>query len=752
MALIKKNLMSLFYVIFFVGLLITAYLIYKIYEETYDKYILDQQNYTKVSHTSLEAVFSQYESTLDILGQLLTKNENYKSLDNSREILDDILNLNPTIVAFGLAKPNGQLYVTSSNLKNIKNLPNLAQKKETKDSFNYSLQKDNMVIGRTYYHHTLKTLIIPIRKVIKDNNDKVIAIMTAGINVNKAFDFLGKTIHNTIVFRTFDNYYQLTDNRKSDTFYKIPLTKQFLIYMYKKVESGYKIPIDKIKNQEVLVTTMYHHINKKRSVLTTAKYIKRYELWIITQIDEKILYKDIFKKSLIVMFLFSIISIILYLLFKNLDKYEKNKREALYYQASHDYLTKLHNRYYLSEHFEKIEEHSAFTLLFIDLDNFKNINDNYGHSYGDMILKELALRLESFKNKDDVLIRYSGDEFLLIKYKTDKEKIKKLANKIINRLAEPYNIRQYKFILGASMGISQYPLDANNFEDIKRYADIAMYEAKKTKNTFRVFEDAIKHKYLKSSKMEQELKTAIEYDELYMVYQPQINMDGSLHGVEALVRWENAHLGFVPPNEFIKVAEDTGQMQKIGQFIIEKSLKEISDIQKQIELSFQLSINISVKQFMDENFFEKFMKSVASINFDKLLITLEVTENVFIEDLNYILEILLKFKGKNIKISLDDFGTGYSSLSLLKKLPIDELKIDKSFVDDILVDEVSKNMITSIISIGKKFGMTILAEGIETKEQKELLDSYGCDQYQGYYFSKPLKKKDLLLYLEEHKD
>ena len=236
-----------------------------------------------------------------------------------------------------------------------------------------------------------------------------------------------------------------------------------------------------------------------------------------------------------------------------------------------------------------------------------------------------------------------------------------------------------------------------------------------------------------------------------MMYQPQIDKSGNLHGVEALVRWENEKLGFVPPDEFIKIAERTGIMTSLGDYIIKTSIEEIKNIQKTTNQKFELSINISVKQFMEIDFFSSLFRLIDNANFDRLRLTLEVTENVFIEDIKYIIDLLKKLKENGIKISLDDFGTGYSSLSLLKNLPIDELKIDKSFVDDILIDEVSRNMIESIISIGKKFNLKIVAEGIETLEQKELLENYGCNIFQGYYYSKPLKKNDLLNFIEKHK-
>jgi len=752
MAILKKNIWSLFYFLIIIGLAILITSIYSTSKHIENEYIQKQKALLKTSSAAIYSTFIQQEMLLDILGEQLTQNENYKSLDKSRKILDNLLILDSPIAAFGLAKPNGELYVTSSNLKDIKKLPNLLEKKETKESFKYALDKDYMVVGRTYYHKVLESLVIPIRKAIKDKSGNTIAVMTAGINVNKAFNTIPKS---TLIFRELDYYNQITEIRDDSKLevYNFPIPKENIELIKRSVEKKYKTSIEEIKNEEraISINLVRHH--QKSEVLSTLKYIKRYKLWIVNQNKMENFYKDIIEESIIFAVTFFVLMLVLYYLFRIIDNFEKQKQKALYHQATHDYLTNLHNRLYLSNIFEKdfnAYKNKSFSLLFIDMDNFKSINDNYGHNYGDEILKKISQRLQSFKKPKDVLVRYSGDEFILIVFETKKDKIKKLASDIIQRVSEPYPIDHYQFILGASIGISQYPIDGKNFDEIKRYADIAMYEAKKEKNTYCIFEDSIKHKYLKSSLIEHELKTAVENSEIYMAYQPQIDKNGELYGVEALVRWENEKLGFVPPDQFIKIAEASGLMSKLGEHIIKTSLSDIQTIQKQINKKFQLSINISVKQFMEPNFYENLFAIVEKINFDRLKITLEVTENVFIEDLDFIINLLNKIKKQNVKISLDDFGTGYSSLSLLKKLPVDELKIDKSFIDDILFDKSSESMVESIISIGKNFDMLIVAEGIESKEQEQKLTNLDCDLFQGYLYSKPLKKEDLLAYIKNY--
>ena len=753
MALIKKNIWTLFYIIFFIGIVILSTIIYYLSSDIQKKYKYEQENITKISANSVNSVFLQYEMILNILGNELTLNNNYKSEKNSQEILDNLNKLNPSIIGFFLYKPNGEVYLTNSNI-DISKLKNLLTSEETKETFEYTLNSNKMIIGRTFFVEQFNKFVIPIRKTIRDKDNKVMAVMTAGIDVNSGFDFFLKnqssnSTHETFLFRDSDYYFQIAQSKhsKNKKIYEYAIPKEIIDNALQNVISLYNTSIENIKENGIITTV---NSNDKRNVLASSVYLKDYRLWLVTQIPLKNMYYDISLKAGMLIILYFLVFTLLYYLFRYIDNYEKTKQEILYYQATHDDLTKLYNRFYVTKEFTNLKKDKPFSLFFIDMDNFRSINDNYGHINGDLVLKQVTKRLISLVNKKDILIRYSGDEFILISSIIDKEEIEKLASIIIEKLSVPFDIKQYEFRLSASIGIALFPKDAETFDEIKRYADISLAEAKKNKNTYKIFEKSIKDKYLKQFLIESELKKALQNNEIYMMYQPQINKDGNIYGVEALVRWENKELGFVPPDIFIPIAESSGMMKTLGVFIIEKSLYEIENVYKNTNLTFQLSINISVKQFMEKDFYENLFKSINRYKLIRTNITLEVTENVFIEDLEFIISLLNRLKKHGIKISLDDFGTGYSSLSLLKRLPIDELKIDKSFVDDILIDQNSLSMVEDIISIGKKQNMVILAEGVESKEQKELLQNSGCNLFQGYYYSKPLKIDDLKLYLDSN--
>ena len=313
-------------------------------------------------------------------------------------------------------------------------------------------------------------------------------------------------------------------------------------------------------------------------------------------------------------------------------------------------------------------------------------------------------------------------------------------------------MRNMQFHLGASIGIARYPQHGDSLNALLRAADIAMYEAKKDKNSVVIYRDEIEDTYLRHNRIEQLLRLARHRNELFMVYQPQVDQAGTLVGVEALVRWNNAELGFVPPDQFIAVAETSGLMTELGNFIIERSLQDIRQVQDALAQHFNLSLNISVRQLLQPGFVEMLGDMVQRYRFSPHEIVLEITENLFIEDMNNVGSVIFTLRDRGFNISLDDFGTGYSSLSVLQKLPIDELKVDKSFVDDIHHDEKARKMIKNIIAIGKNYGMSVLAEGVETEQQACMLNTFGCDYYQGYWFSKPLDVEALCHFVQAADD
>jgi diguanylate cyclase (GGDEF)-like protein len=517
------------------------------------------------------------------------------------------------------------------------------------------------------------------------------------------------------------------------------------------IEHTYGVSLETIKsNQHIYLANVLNTQGKREQM--AIKYDPRYELWTLSQIDSQQIFDDFMESFYLFIFIFAVANTILFFLFKIIANAEKQRRNDLIYQATHDDLTKLPNRNYLKQtiHHWIYEGAPPFSLYYLDMDHFKSINDSFGHQYGDLLLIEFARRLVRMVRTDSVVIRHGGDEFLILTYRTDRDEILEHAQRILNEISAAYHVHQLSFTVGASIGIAKYPEHGTTLDMLLRAADIAMYEAKKHKNSVRFFAPTMQEGYLNRVNLEHALRQALDHKEFFMVYQPQLDAEGNVYGVEALVRWNHPTMGSIPPNEFIPIAEATGLMPRLGYFILTRTLEEMKTLQEELGISFQTSINISVKQFMEIHFLEKLFHEIEHRAIKNIALCLEITESLFIEDIDYILPLLQQVHAMGIHISMDDFGTGYSSLSILRKLPIDELKIDKSFIDTLLNDVTAQKMTQNIITIGKNLELFILAEGVETQEQATLLKTFGCDRFQGFLYAKPMPYDALKAFFAAH--
>ena len=435
------------------------------------------------------------------------------------------------------------------------------------------------------------------------------------------------------------------------------------------------------------------------------------------------------------------------------DFSELNKvKEQLQYQALHDSLTKLPNRILLDIKIEQgivlsNKNNKKLAIMFVDLDDFKKINDLYGHSVGDELLATLGTIFNQMLSAGDSVARFGGDEFIFcfpeLENLADAERKAKHISEIFK---QHFVINGKSIYSSCSIGVAMYPDDGHVAEQLISKADIVLYKSKlQQKGHFLFFNDTINTQVQRDLLLESELHLAIANNELDVLYQPQIDAaTGQIYGVEALVRWYNPKLGHVSPVEFIQVAEDVGIINDIGNFVIKKSLQDILQFNNRSNTQLHLSINISPKQLMEPDFVSNVINLTNEMAVENRLITLEITENVLINDVAKVLAVLQSIRNSGMKLSLDDFGTGYSSLSYLSNLPIDEIKIDRSFIDKLLTNDQSESLVKTIIAIGQFCDLTVIAEGVETKEQYDHLRHYRCDLVQGYYFDRPLSLAALI--------
>jgi diguanylate cyclase (GGDEF)-like protein len=748
MAIFRKNIWTIFYSLIVSSFVFLCLISYIKWENLHEQYAQDQTHLVKLVSNSMHALLLSQESTLDILGHQLLKEKN-------SELLDDLLVLNPSIIAYGFTDINGTYLYVNSKFDKTK-LPNLRHNPLTKDSFEYTLTQRKMVLGRTYYIPGGARWGIPIRKAIFDKDGNPKGVMTAGLNIEGAFRLFSENISlgtfNQVTFlRDRDKFVQYRSRSATvpKETYESAFLQNFFSAITKKLTIEKNVSLQNIKKSQKIYLTEVYDESQKILEQVAIKYDPRYELWTISSINHKQLVDDFIENFSIYLFIFFLINIITFLLFNIISHAERKRRNDLIYEATHDSLTTLPNRNYLKQEIHNwiYEGAPPFSMYYIDMDHFKNINDSFGHEYGDLLLIEFSKRLLNMVRNDSIVIREGGDEFIILTYRTDTQEILAHTQKILDAIAASYKIHHLSFIVGASIGIARYPEHGETLDMLLRASDIAMYEAKKQKNSICLFVQDMQKSYLNRLNLEQALHQALKENEFFMVYQPQLDQNGVIYGIEALVRWQHPQMGLIPPDEFISIAETSGIMPKLGDFILTKTLSEIKCLQEELNISFQTSINISVKQFMENNFLEKLFKKIENANLKQISLCLEITENLFIEDIDYIIPILEQIHEMGLSISMDDFGTGYSSLSMLRELPIDELKIDKSFVQKILEDIPTRKMIQSIITIGKNLDLFIIAEGVEEKEQEELLKTFGCDRFQGYLYSKPLpyeKLKDFL--------
>lgn len=436
------------------------------------------------------------------------------------------------------------------------------------------------------------------------------------------------------------------------------------------------------------------------------------------------------------------------------DITERRKdQEKVRYLAYYDALTELPNRRFFNERLEKTVEKAKQSgivggLLFIDLDRFKSINDSLGHHAGDTVLVRTAKRVQSLLSEQDVVARIGGDEFvvLLPSLSADSDKaqaeVTRLANDILDALSRPIHLNRTEILLSASIGISLFPLDQSDGMNILQKADTAMYQAKENgRGNLHFYNDAMRNSAAERLAMEKALHYALEKDEFYLVYQPQVNDRGYIIGFEALLRWHNKELGQVPPGRFIPVAEEIGLISELGQWVLDTACHQLKIWQDAgLPARFKaLAINISPSQFAKDSFVDTIQDVIERTNIDPNLLDLEITEGMLVESITSVAAKMRSLKEKNVHFSIDDFGTGYSSLRYLQHLPLDQLKIDQSFVRDISSDPNSHVIINTIISMASHMNLSVLAEGVEHGEEKDILMRIGCSRFQGYYFSRPVE-------------
>ena len=440
---------------------------------------------------------------------------------------------------------------------------------------------------------------------------------------------------------------------------------------------------------------------------------------------------------------------------------QRGAEERIRHLAYHDALTGLPNRAWFGEELERTlaraarrQEHVA--LMFLDIDQFKRINDTFGHSVGDELLCAVAERLGQRLRRGDVLVRPSsddvalsrlgGDEFCIVLSGLDQpEMAARAAARVLETFAEPFSLASCETVVSTSIGISVYPSDATDAEGLVKAADTAMYHSKKAgRNGYHFYDVSMNTSTAARLTMESALRRAIARDELVLHYQPIVSLDsGAIAGVEALVRWQHPQLGLLPPASFIELAEESGLIVPLGEWVLQAACEQSRRWQQQGLPALTMAVNVSGEQFKRSNMLHTLRRTLDSTGLDAALLKIEITESVLMHDLDRTMRTLEGVRDMGARLSIDDFGTGYSSLSYLERFPVQELKIDRSFITGIVGGKRNAAIATAVIGMARDLSMSVVAEGVEDAAQRDLLQRLGCPYAQGYYFSRPRPPQDI---------
>lgn len=433
------------------------------------------------------------------------------------------------------------------------------------------------------------------------------------------------------------------------------------------------------------------------------------------------------------------------------EKYEElkmteDRNKKLAYM---DYLTDLPNRTAFTEYLEyalsTLKKGHILSVMYIDLDNFKVINDTLGHSYGDELLIDCTERLKQAIDKNDYLARFGGDEFIILSENVINmwEYEEKITN-IQKIFAQPFVLSLKEYFVTASIGVAIAPKDSDTAQSLLKNVDVAMYHAKNLgKNTVSFYEPSLNNQILTKMETQSELHQAITNGEFELYYQAQVDLDSDhIVGFEALVRWNHPEQGIITADKFIPLAEDTGMISAIGSWVLSEACHQLKKWQDEGYTGITMAVNLSARQFKDPDFVETVETVIKETGIRPQDLELEITESIALDDITYSIDTISQLKDLGIKFSLDDFGTGYSSMNYLKYLPVSNLKIDKSFIDTIIEDKSDKAIVSAIITLARNFNLDVIAEGVENSEQASFLKEAQCNIVQGYLYSVPVSKED----------
>ncbi|MGX9416914.1 putative bifunctional diguanylate cyclase/phosphodiesterase [Vibrio sp. WJH972] len=702
-----------------------------------------QHSHLTLFTDSTSAFFSQISSSFDLLGEHLISIELTED-DFHYPLIDKLVQQHSWIKALSVMTMDGTFIAASSNF--TPHHPD-RNKDDPLQLFRQSKLPNGTIMKRSHVSlvEGATESVIPFGRYvgrIKDSNTPLLAV-TSGIvfeNMPLFFEKIGNEAYHSYEIIREDQYLQFSIRSiYSDLSKKVPES------YFNQISSH-----NSFNRHQTEITTVTKDGKSYQAVIF---FMPELRLWFVSTIPTSQLVATYAKKQLPLTFGIIGLLIIFYGLTRYINRIEARNEDTLLHQLEHDHITYLPNRVYLKNNLNDwLATHKVATLYYIDVDKFKDINEGFGYSVGDTLLIKIAQRLMSEAGKDALVVREYANRFLLITPDIGEHSPVSYGDSLQAILTEPYLLESSHISITASVGIVSYPEHGEDYHDLMMSADIALSDAKKSRNSVTSLSSSILARYQSRVQIGKLLRGAIEENLPFMVFQPQINRHGQVQSLESLARWKDEQFGMIAPDKFIHVAEVTGQMNDLGFLIIDKSFRDFSYIQEHVSSPLSLSLNVSIQQLSDKRFLRFIVDGMTKYGISGSSIIVEVTESIFIDDNQHIRPVCKQLEFYGIRLSLDDFGTGYSSLSVLKKLEISELKIDRSFVMTMTNEQKSLSLVQTILKLAKQLNMKSVAEGVETKEQYEILKQCDCDLFQGYYFAKPMNADETIHFINSFND
>ncbi len=696
--------------------------------ETRQSALQELAHASRMMRDSTAAVLGHQESMLRVLGRRLEDLGALHAPAEGRRLMDLMLSLNEVVAGFGLARPDGQL-VLVSGIPPDRPLPNLREQEPSRTGLMEALDHDGMVVGRTYYFPLLERWLIPVRIALRDHRGDVVMVMAAGIDIDADM-----AMWNSIDVKPGMEIMVLRADGLPQLVLPARLPERAVTY-------GTPVAVGAAARG-----------GDDGGGLTVDMAIERYPLRVVARYDGATVAMDYFRHMSVALLLFAAAMVLGWVAFRLIRQKQQQYEDDLIRQATHDRLTRLPNRLMLEDRLRqeirRVQRSGCpLAVMYVDLDQFKRVNDSFGHAVGDGLLLAAAQRLSACLRAGDTVGRLGGDEFLLLFPDLHSvADVRVLADRVLEAFDGRVLVEGHELFTTASIGVAMCPDDGTDSGTLLQNADTALYRAKDAgRNSVRFFRPEYSRAATRRVVVEHALHLALEQEELRVVYQPKCDARSRRWvGAEALLRWHSATLGEVSPAEFIPVAEDTGLIAALGHFVLVRALEDLVHIQT-IAPAFTMAVNVSVRQFNSPHLVTGVMELLEEFGVAPAMLELEVTESIMAATVPQL--DLLREAG--LRLAIDDFGTGFSSLSYLKRLPVTTLKLDRVFVRDLESDAADKALLKAMIRLAQELDLETVAEGVETAGQASFLQQQGVSQLQGYLLARPMAVDELLVCLEE---